>query len=118
MKKELLAVAMVVALATGMTTSAMASGHGGRFHGSDVFHGGPGGFRSGHAAMHGGAFTGPGRHGRRFAGGYGGWGYDPYYDGYYGGLGLPGLGVGLAGGYDYCSPNGYRNCGPSFVVGW
>jgi hypothetical protein len=132
MKKTLLAVAAAIALATGMTTSAMAFGHGGGagFHGGGMggFRGGRfsglRGFRGGYAAMHGGTFAGPGWHdGRRFVGGYGygryGGGYGPYDHGYYGGLGLLGLGVGLAAGDGYCSPYevDYDYCGSSYVIG-
>jgi hypothetical protein len=140
MRKQLLAGAMAVALATGMTTSAMAFGRGGGgFHGGGGgFHGGMGGFHGGgfrgsFGAMHGGnfagmrGFSGRGFHGgwggRRFVGGYGhgGYGYGPYYDdGYYDGLGLVGLGLGLATGAGYCSPYAYNYgyCGPGLVVGW
>ena len=72
MRKRLLAGAMAVALATGMTNSAMAfdRGDAGRFH--------DGGF-------HRAGFHGHGQHhgwsGRRFVGGQGGWSYDPGYNG-------------------------------------
>src|SRR5271169_1452712 len=128
MRKQVLAGAMAVVLAMGMTTSAMAFGHGGGHGGG--FHGGFAGSRGSFAAMRGGNFAGVRgfsgwRHGawgsRRAVGGYGG-GYGPYYDdgGIDVGLGLLGLGVGLAnGGYGYCSPYDYNYgyCGPSFVVG-
>ena len=93
---------------------------------SGGFHGGLGGFRGGYAAMHRGAFAGPGWHGgwrgRRFVGGsgYGGWGYGPYYDGYDGGFGLLGLGIGVATGDGYCSPYEYDRssyCGSSYTIG-
>lgn len=133
MRKQLLAGAMAVALATGMTTSAMAFDRGGGgFHGGG-FHSGFAGSRGSFAAMHGGNFAGVRgfsgyRHGawgsRRFVGGgYGGYGYGPYYDdvGVDVGLGLLGLGVGLAtAGYGYCSPYvyDYGYCGSGFIVGW
>jgi hypothetical protein len=115
MKKKLLAVAASVAPATGMTTSAMAFGHGGGgFHGGGMggfrgggFHPGLRGFRGGYAPMHGGTFAGPGWHGgwrsRRFVGGYGYGGYGGY----------SGLEVGLATGDGYCSPYevDYGYCG-------
>jgi hypothetical protein len=95
------------------------------------FHGG--GFRGSMGAMHGGNFAGMrgfggrgfhgGWGGRRFVGGYGygGYGYGPSYDdGYYGGLGLVGMGLGLAGLGGYCSPyaDDYGYCGSSYVIGW
>jgi len=103
-----------------------------------------GGFRGSYAMMHGGSFARGGWNhgwnrgwaGRRFGwggvgggwggvggwGGYGGWGY-PYYDDSFIGLGLVGLGVGLATGYPYCSPYygyyDYGYCGgPGFVAAW
>jgi hypothetical protein len=140
MRKQLLAGAMAVALATGMTTSAMAFGHGSGGRGGGGFHSGgygglhSGGFRSSYGAMRGGNFAGVRgfsgyRHGawggRRFINGNGYGGYGPYYDdsGIDVGLGLLGLGVGLAtGGYDngYCSPYAYDPgyCGSSFTIGW
>jgi hypothetical protein len=89
MRKQLLAGAMVVALATGMTTSAMAFDRGGAggFHG-----GGFGGYHGGSfAARNGSRFAGVrgfsgyrhGWSGQRFIGGHGGWGYGPSYDGSY-----------------------------------
>ena len=114
MRKQLLAGAMALALAAGITSSAMAFGHGG---GSS--HGG--GFRNSYGAMRGGTFAGVRgfssfRHGalgvRHFVGGYGygGSGYAPYsYDDSIG-LGPLGLGVGLAD--SYCSPYEYD---PSFA---
>jgi hypothetical protein len=100
MKKQLLAGAMAVALATGMTTSAMAFRGGGGFHGGSFggFHAGTvggfragsvGGFRSSFAAMPANRFAGVrgfntavrpglgwnrGWAGRRFVGGGWGWG--------------------------------------------
>jgi hypothetical protein len=73
MKKQLLASAMAVALATGMTTSAMAFGHGGGFHGGGFHGGGFGGFHTGsfggfHAGSVGG-FRG-GALGTRSVGGF------------------------------------------------
>jgi hypothetical protein len=144
MRKQLLAGAMAIALATAMTTSAMAFGHGGVGHGGGSFRSGAiggyhgGGFRSSYGAMRGSTFDGVRgfsgyRHGtwgsRRFIGGYGyggygGWGYDPgYYDAGIG-LGLLGLGVGLATGYGYdygyCSPYEYDPsfCGSSYTIGF
>jgi hypothetical protein len=71
MRKQLLAGAMAVVLATGMTNSAMAfdRGDAGRFH--------DGGFhrRGSSHDWHGGWS------GRRFVGGQGGWGYSPSYNG-------------------------------------
>jgi hypothetical protein len=63
---------MAVALATGMTNSAMAfdGGDAGRFH---------------DGGLHRRGFHGHGQHlgwsGRRFVGGQGGWGYSPSYNG-------------------------------------
>jgi hypothetical protein len=78
--------------------------------------------------MHGGHFAGMrgfngwrhgGWGGRRFVGGYGGWGYGgPYYDDGVGiGLGLLGLGVGLAAGDAYCSSYDYNYgyCAPGYA---
>jgi len=88
MRKQLLAGAMVVALATGMTTSAMAFDRGGAggFHG-----GGFGGYHGGSfAARNGSRFAGVrgfsgyrhGWSGRRFVGDHGGRDYGPtYYEG-------------------------------------
>jgi hypothetical protein len=59
-----------------------------------------------------------GWHGRGFAGGYGGWGYGPYYDDGYVGVVLAGLGLGLATSYGYCGPYSYNYCDPGDVVGW
>jgi hypothetical protein len=59
--------------------------------------------------------------GRRFVGGYGYGGYGDYGydDDYYGGLGIVGLGIGLATGAAYCSPyDDYGYCGNGYVVGW
>jgi hypothetical protein len=136
MTKQFLAGAMAIALATGLTSSAMAFGHGGSggFHGGG-FHGGAGfggshgggfrtglgGFRGSYAALPRSNFAGVrgftsfrygGWGGQRFVRGYGGWGYGgPYYydDGLGIGLGLVGLGLGLATGYPYCSPFSYRD---------
>jgi hypothetical protein len=115
MRKQLLAGVMALALATGMTTSAMA------------FHGAGSGV---HGAMRGGTFAGVRgfssfRHGalgpRRFAGGrsYGGRGYGPYaYDDSFA-LGPLALGAGLANG-NYCSPYEYDPsfCGSSYTIGY
>jgi len=67
MRKQLLAGAVVVALATSLTTGAMAFDRGGAggFHGGGV-----------HGSHHG-------RSGRHFVGGHGGWGYGPSYKGSY-----------------------------------
>jgi hypothetical protein len=83
MRKQFLAGAMALALATGMTTSAIAFDRGGA--------GGlqEGGFHRG--GYHGSRFAGVrgfsgyrhGRSGRRFVGGHGGWDYGPSYDGRY-----------------------------------
>jgi hypothetical protein len=79
MRKQLLAGAMAVALAAGMTTSAMAfdRGDAGGYHGSSF------------VARNGSRFAGVrgfsgyrhGWSGQRFVGGHGGWGYGPSYDG-------------------------------------
>ena len=71
MRKQLLAGATAVALATGMMNSAMAfdRGDAGRFHHVGFHRAG-----SGHGWHHG-------RSGRRFVGGHGGWGYGPGYNG-------------------------------------
>ena len=71
MRKRLLAGAMAVALATGMTNSAMAfdRGDAARFH-----HGGFHRDGFGHGRHHGWS-------NRRFVGGQGGWGYSPGYNG-------------------------------------
>ena len=129
MRKQILAGAMALALATGMTTSAMAFGHGGA-----SFHGGR--FQSG--AIHGGGF-----HTNRFdgirsfggaRGGYvrghsggGRYGYGRGYpdDAYAADVGLVGLGLGLAeaatgycGPYDYsygaCGAPAYYSYGPAY----
>ena len=118
MRKPILAGAKALALAAGMTTSAMAFGHGGAsFHGggfrSSAIHGGFhtnrfdgirsfGGARGGYVRGHGGG----GRYGY-------GWGYP--YDAYAADLGVVGLGLGLAGaasGYGYCEPYDSGYCGP------
>jgi hypothetical protein len=84
MRKQLLAAAMAVALATGMTTSAMAFDRGGA--------GGFGGYHDGgFAATHGSRFAGVrgfsgyrhGWGGQRFVGGHGGVGYGPSHGGAY-----------------------------------
>ena len=112
MRKQLLAGAMAVALAAGMTTSAMAfdrggaggfhdgSFHRGGFHGHSRVHIGYSGFRGTNAGLRRVGF-GDGRyHGwsdRRFVGGHGGWGYGPSYDGgYYEGVAPFGRFVGKA----------------------
>jgi hypothetical protein len=139
MKRQIFAGALALALATGMTTSAMAFGHGGG-HG---FAGHVGGMHAGIGAFHGGSFaanrmTGVrgysamrhgGWGGRRFVGGYGGYGYGgwdyPYDNAYAADVGIVGLGLGLAGlasgycgPYDYSYSYSYGYCGPSVVVGW
>lgn len=115
MRRQFLAGAIAVALATWMTTGATAhraggshgGGGGGGVRGSiGGLHGGLGGFRGSYGAMHRGrgAFAGPGLHGgRRFGYGYGddgGWGYVPYSG--------------------YCSPFAIDSsyCGSSYVIGW
>ena len=115
MRQQLLAGAVAVALATGLTTSAMASGHGDRggFHGGHGFHGG--GFHAGHrgfrgtyAGIRGGGLR-QGWSGRRFVGGY------------YEGIAPFGHAVGFGPGYGTCSPDDYGSgyCGSTFsVVGW
>lgn len=117
MRQQLLAGAMAVALATGLTTGAMASGHGDRsgFHGGRGFH--DGGFHAGHGGLRGtyaGIRGGPGQgwNGRRVVGGYGG--------GYYEGIAPFGHAVGFGPGYGTCSPDdyGYGYCGSTFTVGW
>jgi hypothetical protein len=115
MRQQFLASAMAVALATGLATSAMASGHGDRggFHGGRGFHGG--GFHSGVRGTYAGirdGRLGQGRSGRRFVGGYGG--------GYYEGVAPFGHPVGFGPGYGTCSPKdyGYGSCGSTFSVGW
>jgi hypothetical protein len=89
MRKQLLAGAMVVALATGMTTSAMAFDRGGAggFHDGGFHRGGfhRGGFH-GHGRHAGIRGFGHGRHpgwsGPRVVGGHGGWDYGPsHYEG-------------------------------------
>ena len=110
MRQQLLAGAMAVALATGLTTGAMASGHGDRgdFHGGRGFHGG--GFHAGHSGFHG-TYAGI-RGGRRFVGGYRGAHYE--------GIAPFGHAVGFGPGYGTCSPDqyGYGYCGSTFTVGW
>ncbi len=114
MRQRFLAGAMAVALATtGLTTSAMATGHGDR-GGGRGFHGG--GFHAGHSGVRGtyvgirGGGLGQGRSGRRFVGGYGG--------SYYEGIAPFGRAVGFGPGYGTCSPNDYSYCGSTFTVGW
>ncbi len=103
MRRHFLASAMAVALATGLATGAMASGHGdrGALHGRG-FHAGHSGLRGTHAGIRGG----------RFVGGYGG--------SYYEGVAPFGRAVGFGPGYGTCSPNdyGYGSCGSTFTVGW
>lgn len=123
MRKQFIAGAAALALATTMTTSAMAFGHGG----GGGIHAGAGGFHAGnlgavrgsYAAMPaGGAYAGHGWHGgRHLARGYGGYGYGgyfgPYYDEYYGGVGLAAADAG------YCSPYSYdynTYCGASYTL--
>lgn len=144
MRKQILAGAAALALATGMTTSAMAFSHNGGRVGSVGVHsgtfraagpattfrnGGPTAMRS-YGAVQGHRFVGVrgyngfrhgGWGGRRFGGGYGGWGGGyPYYDTYAAdiGLGVVGLGIGLADvATGYCDPYAYGwgwgagNCG-------
>lgn len=116
MRRQFLASAMAVVLATGLTTSAMASGHGDRggFHGSRGFHRGGfhaahGGFRGTYAGIHGGRL-GQGSSGRRLVGGHGG--------SYYEGVAPFGHAVGFGPGYGTCSPHDYAYCGSTFSVGW
>lgn len=116
MRQHFLASAMAVALATGLATAAMASGHGDRvgFHRDRGFH--SGGLHAGHSGLrgtHAGIRRGrPGRgmSGRRFVGGYGG--------SYYEGVAPFGRAVGFGPGYGTCSPNDYSYCGSTFTVGW
>lgn len=121
MKRQILAGAMALALATGMTSSAMAFGHGGHAGGFGG-HIGMGGVHAGMGAMHGGfaanrmagvrgysAMRHGGWGGRRFVGGYGygGWGYP--YDAYAADVGIVGLGLGLAeAATGYCGPYDYN----------
>jgi hypothetical protein len=102
MRKQLLAGAVVVAFAAGMTTSAMAFDHGGadgfhdggfhrggfHVHGRD-FHAGYSGLRGAYARSRGGGF-GDGRHhgwsNRRYVGGQNGQGYRPSQGTYYEGV--------------------------------
>lgn len=130
MRKQILAGVMALALATGMTTSAMAfdhgggSFHGGGFHGGGfrggAIHSGVGGFHTNRFAgirSFGGGWHPGGWRGRRFVGGgwgYGGWGYP--YDAYAADIGLLGLGLGLAEvATGYCDPYyGYGYCGPAY----
>jgi hypothetical protein len=84
MRKQLLAGAMVVALATGMTTSATAfdRGRAGGIHDGGFHRGG----YHGHGRYAGIRGVGHGRHhgwsGPRLVGGHGGWDYGPtYYEG-------------------------------------
>ncbi len=118
MRQQLLAGAMAVALATGLTASAMASGHGDRggFHGdrgfrAGRFHVGHGGSRGTYAGVRGGGL-GQGWSGQRFIGGYGGAHYE--------GIAPFGHPVGFGPGYGTCPPDdyGYRYCGSTFTVGW
>lgn len=110
MRQHFLASAMAVALATGLATSAMASGPGDRvgFHGGGL-HAGHSGLRGSHAGSRGGRL-GQGRSGRRFVGGYGGSHYE--------GIAPFGRAVGFGPGYGTCSPNDYSYCGSTFSVGW
>jgi hypothetical protein len=99
MRKKLLVGTVVAALATGMTTSAMAFDRGGAdgfhragFHRGSLhrhshdLHAGYSGFRGTHAGIRRGSF-GHGWHrgwsDRRVVGGHGGWGYGPGYGGTY-----------------------------------
>jgi hypothetical protein len=86
MRKQLLAGAMAVALATIMTTGAMALSQSGKGHSA----------RGNHAGIHGG-------HGRRYVRGYAGHG-DSERGPNFIGLGLSGVGVGLGTGDYGCSP--------------
>ena len=87
MRKQILAGAMVLALATGVTTSAIAFERGAAAGFHEGFH--RGGLH-GHGAHHG-------WNGRRFVGGHGGRGYGPRYDGgYYEGVAPFGRMVGPA----------------------
>jgi hypothetical protein len=97
MRKQLLAGAMAAALATTMTTGAMAYGHGHGSH-SGGFHAGSSGLRSNHAGIHGAH----GRHGWRYVRGYGGQG-DGGHGPYYVDPGPTGVRIGVGTGYG-CSP--------------
>jgi hypothetical protein len=101
MRKQLLAGAMAVALATMMTTSAMASNHGSGGRGSHGggFHASGSGFRGSHAGIHGAH----GRRGGRYVRGYGGYG-DSGRGPNFIGLGISGVGIGLDTGEYGCSP--------------
>ncbi len=84
MRKQLLAGAVAVAFATGMTTGAMAVERGG----AGGLHGHSRNFHAGHSVTYAGIRRGGFRHGwhhggsdRRFVGGDGGWGYSPSYSG-------------------------------------
>jgi len=117
MKRQILAGATALVLASGMTTSAMAFSHGGGHVGS--IHAGAigpmhsfGGSRFAGVRGYSGWRHG-GWGGRRFVGGYGGgWGYGGWgypYDAYAADVGVVGLGLGLAAaatgyGYGYCGP--------------
>lgn len=105
MKRQIFAGAMALALATGMTSSAMAFSRGGHVGG---FGGHVGGMHAGIGAFHSGSFAANrmagvrgysamrhgGWGGRHFVGGYGYGGYP--YDAYAAGIGVVGLGLGLA----------------------
>jgi hypothetical protein len=102
MKKPLLVGVMAVALATMMTTGAMASNHGSGGRGSPHgggFHASGSGFRGSHAGIHGAH----GGHGRRYVRGYAGHG-DSERGPNFIGLGISGVGVGLGTGDYGCSP--------------
>lgn len=129
MRQKILAGATVLALATGMTSSAMAFGRGGHA-GSFGGHVGMGGVHAG--AIHSGfaanrmagvrgysAMRHGGWGGRRFIGGYGGWGYP--YDAYAADVGVVGLGLGLAeAATGYCGPYDYNYgyCGGPAYYGY
>jgi hypothetical protein len=95
MRKQLIVGTVIAALATGMTTSAMAfdrgfhnSGlHRGGLHGhSHDRHAGYSGFRGTYDGIRRGSFGHGWHHGwsnRRVVGGHGGWGYSPGYGGSY-----------------------------------
>ena len=122
MRKQLLVGMVIAALATGMTTSAMAfdrggaggfhnggfhrGGHHGHSHG---LHAGYSAFRGTYAGIRRGRFGHGWHHGwsdGRVVGGHGGWGYGPSYNGsYYEGIAPFGRMVGPATG------------GPTFFVG-
>lgn len=105
MSKQFLAGALVLALATGITTSAMASDQGGRSRAKmhTKRHAGARGINSAQFGVW---------DGRRFVGGGGGY---PYGDGF---DVRPGAGSPYCWPYDYSYPSGYPYCGASYIVSW